>query len=304
MSGSTTSQRQPYKTLMPIGMFSRASLLSIKALRSYHEQGILIPAVVDPQTGYRSYHPGQLSDASVLSRLRGLDLPLRQVKEILVRRDPAITGKILADHQKRMVDRLEETERIVQDLQRAIELPAEQTPVHVRALEHHYALAVTGTVRSSDFASFLGSAYGLLYSAVSELGFAASGEGVALYRPVIHDDEAEPVTAYIPVREPMDIPQPDRGLQVLEIPTQTMAVIVHRGPYETVGETYAQLGAWVAHNDHDNTSLEADGRAEDSNRDVAISEAIREIYLVSVPHSNDPSTYRTEICWPLSDCAD
>ena len=33
---------------LPIGMFSRASSISIKALRAYHEAGILVPARVDP----------------------------------------------------------------------------------------------------------------------------------------------------------------------------------------------------------------------------------------------------------------
>ena len=44
--------------LLPIGMFSRASSLSIKALRAYHDAGILVPARVDPQSGYRSYTVG------------------------------------------------------------------------------------------------------------------------------------------------------------------------------------------------------------------------------------------------------
>ena len=33
--------------MLPIGMFSRASSLSIKALRAYHEGGILVPARVE-----------------------------------------------------------------------------------------------------------------------------------------------------------------------------------------------------------------------------------------------------------------
>ena len=65
--------------LLPIGMFSRASSLSIKALRSYHDAGILVPARVDPQTGYRNYTVDQLTDAAVIVRLRALDVPLAQV---------------------------------------------------------------------------------------------------------------------------------------------------------------------------------------------------------------------------------
>ncbi|GAA4859515.1 MerR family DNA-binding transcriptional regulator [Pseudonocardia benzenivorans] len=44
--------------LLTIGAFSRATLLSPKALRGYHESGLLVPAVVDARTGYRGYTPG------------------------------------------------------------------------------------------------------------------------------------------------------------------------------------------------------------------------------------------------------
>lgn len=53
---------------MSIGAFSRASFLSVKALRAYHEAGLLVPARVDPSTGYRTYHATQLTDAAVIHR--------------------------------------------------------------------------------------------------------------------------------------------------------------------------------------------------------------------------------------------
>ena len=84
--------------MLRIGPFSRASSLSIKALRFYHETGLLVPAVVDPETGYRSYSPAQLIDAAVIHRLRDLDVPLDSIREVLTARDPAVTQKVLAEH--------------------------------------------------------------------------------------------------------------------------------------------------------------------------------------------------------------
>jgi DNA-binding transcriptional MerR regulator len=84
--------------LMTIGTFSRASLLSVKVLRAYHEAGILVPARVDPATGYRRYHAGQLGDAGVVRRLRSLDLPLDDVREVVRARDPELTRRVLAAH--------------------------------------------------------------------------------------------------------------------------------------------------------------------------------------------------------------
>jgi hypothetical protein len=42
-------------TLVGIGDFSKMTYLSIKALRHYHDVGLLEPADVDPATGHRRY---------------------------------------------------------------------------------------------------------------------------------------------------------------------------------------------------------------------------------------------------------
>src|SRR6478672_10095640 len=103
--------------LLPIGMFSRASALSIKALRAYHDAGILVPARVDPQSGYRSYTVDQLADAAIIVRLRALDVPLARVAEVLTRRDPEFTRAVLSDHRAAMESRLDDLLRVVTELQ-------------------------------------------------------------------------------------------------------------------------------------------------------------------------------------------
>src|SRR5207237_724206 len=75
--------------------------------------GILVPAQVDRFTGYRMYTADQLADAAIVRRLRALDLPLEQVREVLQARDPDFTRQVLANHQVAMQARLAETERIV-----------------------------------------------------------------------------------------------------------------------------------------------------------------------------------------------
>lgn len=66
-----------------IGEFARRSRLSVKALRLYDELGVLVPARVDRQSGYRYYELDQLSDARLISMMRQLDLPLATIKELL-----------------------------------------------------------------------------------------------------------------------------------------------------------------------------------------------------------------------------
>lgn len=61
------------------GEFATAARLSPKALRLYAEQGLLLPASVDPATGYRFYSPEQLPRARLIGRLRRLGLPLARI---------------------------------------------------------------------------------------------------------------------------------------------------------------------------------------------------------------------------------
>lgn len=68
---------------MSIGAFARRSRLSAKALRLYDELGLLAPARVDEDSGYRFYEPDQLGQARLIAALRELQIPLAQIKPIL-----------------------------------------------------------------------------------------------------------------------------------------------------------------------------------------------------------------------------
>ncbi|MFD6417603.1 MerR family transcriptional regulator [Streptomyces sp. NPDC060194] len=68
--------------LLTIGAFARASRLSPKALRLYDELGLLVPARVDPRTGYRLYAPEQLEQARLVAWLRRLGMPLARIRRV------------------------------------------------------------------------------------------------------------------------------------------------------------------------------------------------------------------------------
>jgi DNA-binding transcriptional MerR regulator len=68
---------------MSIGEFAGRSRLSPKALRLYDELGLLPPARVDEDSGYRFYEPGQLGQARLIAALRRLQVPLAEIKAIL-----------------------------------------------------------------------------------------------------------------------------------------------------------------------------------------------------------------------------
>ena len=68
---------------MSIGEFARRSRLSPKALRLYDGLGLLPPARVDEDSGYRWYEPRQLEQARLIASLRLLQIPLAEIRAIL-----------------------------------------------------------------------------------------------------------------------------------------------------------------------------------------------------------------------------
>ncbi|AVH60992.1 MULTISPECIES: MerR family transcriptional regulator [Streptomyces] len=66
-----------------IGEMARDGGLSVSALRFYDRAGVLVPAWVDPVSGYRWYEPQQLEEARLLARLRRAGMPLADIRLVL-----------------------------------------------------------------------------------------------------------------------------------------------------------------------------------------------------------------------------
>ncbi|GAA1709354.1 MerR family transcriptional regulator [Nonomuraea bangladeshensis] len=80
--------------LLTIGAFARAARLSPKALRLYDRLGLLRPAAVDGESGYRFYDPAQLERARLIAWLRRLGMPLARIRRVCDLPPPAAAGEI------------------------------------------------------------------------------------------------------------------------------------------------------------------------------------------------------------------
>ncbi|MGN1329082.1 MAG: MerR family transcriptional regulator [Eubacterium sp.] len=69
--------------MLKIGEFSKLSMLTVKALRFYEKEGLLVPATVDRFTGYRFYETNQLEAAALIKALRQLDFSVEEIKSHL-----------------------------------------------------------------------------------------------------------------------------------------------------------------------------------------------------------------------------
>jgi DNA-binding transcriptional MerR regulator len=102
--------------LITVGQLARRVGLTAKALRHYDRVGLLAPAVVDPDTGYRLYSAEQVAPARLVRLLRSVDVPLDQVRACLARPDDeAAVKQVLIQHRRRLQARLD---RVRGDLHR------------------------------------------------------------------------------------------------------------------------------------------------------------------------------------------
>jgi DNA-binding transcriptional MerR regulator len=88
--------------LLTIGQLARRSGLTAKALRYYDRIRLLAPAAVDQVTGVRHYKADQVPPATLIARLRAVDLPLDDVRRCLGQAD---IRDVLLAHRTRLTSR-------------------------------------------------------------------------------------------------------------------------------------------------------------------------------------------------------
>jgi effector-binding domain-containing protein len=199
-------------------------------------------------------------------------VPLEAIGQILDARDPETTRKVLREHAIVLEERLATTQRAVDALYSALDVPASHTPVHLRHEPARSTLTISGRVQDAE--PFLRRAAAVLDDAVRLSGAVANGGFGALFPTEIEDEDGEDVVAFIPIEAAHRLGEAAMAadVRVGELPATDVAVVMHHGSFESMVDTYRHLGAWVATN------------AEPANRPV------REYYLDDL---------NTEICWPV-----
>jgi DNA-binding transcriptional MerR regulator len=257
--------------LLSIGDFSKMTYLSVKAIRHYHDVGLLEPAVIDPVTGYRSYGPSQVATAQAIRRFRDLGMAIGDVREVLQAGDLAARNRAILAHLDRMQEQLERTQVTVASLQALLTAGLDpRAHVDVRRLPLTCVLVSRGRVTVSDCSYWLEPALIGLHAVAETAGLAVAGADGALYPDEFFETGTGEVTGFVPVAG--DGIALDR-VDVVHLPAATVAVLVHDGLVADLDQAYGALGTVVAE------------------RGIGGPGPIREHYLTAT---------RTEVCWPVT----
>ena len=229
----------PVPTLLSIGEFSRATALTAKTLRHYHERGVLVPTRVDPSTGYRYYDPSAIERARAIKLLRELEVPLDEIRAILAEcSDDADALRFLEAHREVVIGRLAHLQSIAQTLTTMIETERaalaaseEQFEVEEKELPTQLVAGIRTTGRFD--------AAGVLYKKLGRAaGFGIAGKAAMLIYDEAYKEEDADFEPLFPVRKATDL---GAGIHVRELAGGRALCIRHRGPYNTSNVAYRRV---------------------------------------------------------------
>src|SRR6185369_17528152 len=135
---------------LTVGDFSRATHLSVKTLRHYHQVGLLEPATVNPDTGYRYYSAHQIATAQVIRRLRDLEMPVADIKAVLAAPDAPARNALIAAHLDRLEAELAQTRAAVESLRNLLQPPRGAPVIEHRSVPAVRAAGITAVVGQPD----------------------------------------------------------------------------------------------------------------------------------------------------------
>ena len=268
--------------MLPIGEFSKAAGLSVRTLRFYHEKGVLIPARVEAN-GYRYYDSRNLEAAQVIVALRALEFPLDEITALLSHcsSDEDILQHLTARREE-VARRIQQQTDILSRIDMALERERESRMTFAASTsaieEKQLEPVLIAGLRMKGRYPEMGKGFGQLGR---KLGRKIAGTAMCLYHDREHREEDADFEPCFPISERVDVPE----FSVRELSGGRAITLVHVGPYEELGRSYAKL---FEHADEKNLSLSCPSR---------------EVYLKGPGafFKGNPEQYATEIQLLIAD---
>ncbi len=267
--------------MLTIGEFSSATRLTVKALRIYHEEGLLVPERVDAVTGYRYYGDGSFRRAQAIVILRDLGFSIQEMGAIFAQcADDDELGSFfrrrLAEVERELA-RMREVRGLIRVYGEGEREETMRENLEIREITANDAW-MCGIRYRGAYAN-IGRYFSDLFK---KAGRYYVGKPFALYYDCEHREEAD-IEAGILVRREVSIP----GVDCRVLPGGNFVSILHRGPYEALGVAYKALFEYL------------------SGKNLELGGPLRELYLKGpgMIFPRDPSRFVTEIRAPVVDRA-
>jgi DNA-binding transcriptional MerR regulator/effector-binding domain-containing protein len=235
-----------------IGEFARMGSVSVPSLRHYHERGLLVPAAVDPDTGYRWYSAGQLTRLARIVALKELGFTLDQIDAVIASVTASeLRGMLLLRRTQIEADiavqqdRWTQVEARLRAIEREGAMPGYE--IVVKALPARHVAALGGPVaewESDSLRAVLEPAYAQLAALLDTQHVEIVGPPFDFY---VGDPEDGDLVAYaaIPIADSVqEVPQP---AAVADLPAvaEALSVVVSEVTLDTFTEVYSEFARWT-----------------------------------------------------------
>lgn len=269
--------------LMTIGQFSSLSRLSVRMLRHYDAHGVLVPADIDPSSGYRRYAPHQLADAADLRILRDVGFGVSAIGALLAARGSPAWPNALHLQRESLLEELRAAEGRLFLINRLLDQgePSMSITVHRTTVPAMTVVALRGIVPTYADEDQL---WDQMLPALTAQAITPSGPcGV-----IEHDDQFTErdvdLSIFSPVAPGTRVEAP---LEILELPQRDCLVAQVRGSYDQISEAHDLINVRLA---AEKLNVKNDG---------TIASKAFNLYLTS-PDQVSEDELVTEVCEPLA----
>jgi DNA-binding transcriptional MerR regulator len=227
--------------MFSIGEFSRITGLTVKTLRFYHEQQLLTPALVDPQTGYRYYEPEQTETARVIAHLRGLEFPITDIKELLNNTGDDDLLDVIERHKNVLAEKIKRFRQAIRSIDQFI---SEERQARAMVETAHEVQEKTldpmlmAGVRMKGCYGDCGKGFSKV---ARNFGRYLAGKPFLLHYDCEYKENDADFEACVPVRQSKAV----EGISVRELPGGRCVSLMHKGPYEQLGPSYAKITQYI-----------------------------------------------------------
>ena len=260
--------------MLRIGEFSKLSLTTVKALRFYEREGLLIPASVDEWTGYRFYETSQLETAAKIRSYRQLGLSIEEIRSIFSGRDArAILSARAESLRKAMLD----AEMQLSIIQFLLEGKQMKYQVTVKEIPEMIVYASETVLKQySDIMQWIPSLGEECLKLNPGLKCAEPPYEFCEYLDGEHKEtdirirHSEAVTAFGKESE---------RIHFRTLKAEKVLSIYHKGSYEQIGEAYAFLMDYAEKNGYEAVGLARESYIDGIWNTESVSEWLTEIQL-------------------------
>lgn len=261
-----------------IGAFSQLSKVTVAALRYYDEVGLLKPARVDPDTGYRLYTTAQLVPLQRIVALRQAGLSIDEVSAVLSGQDGAAVLERRREEMRWEITLARGRLARLESILRQEDIFMEYQAV-IRDIPSCIVFYKEGVIPSyASLGEFVTQAGAECAAANPTLKCAQPDYSFVSY--VDHEYKEKDV-GLMYAQAVTSVGRETDAVKFKTMPAVQAVCVYHRGSYEKLGEAYAFAMNWLEQNGY---------RCVDT---------ARECYIDGCWNKEDPAEYLTELQFPV-----